>query len=61
MEVEVKEIEGVRIKPGEKLVIVAPSWWNKEMLQRIDRLLALKGIDTVILPDSAKLYIKAAE
>ena len=57
---EVKEIEGIRIKPGEKLIIVAPQWWGAVLAKNIGRMLKLEGIDHVILPDGAQLYVHSA-
>lgn len=58
---ELKEIEGVRIKPGETLVIIAPSMFSAQQLEWLHAEASKHGISIIVLPPNTKVYIKNSD
>ena len=57
----VTEIEGVRIAAGETLIIVGKEHWPQDYVDRLYVALRERGIESVVLPPDAKLYVKSRE
>jgi hypothetical protein len=58
---EVKIIEGERIKPGDTLVVIPPTHLSDYAIQSYHQAAKKLGIHILMLPPHSRLYIKEAE
>lgn len=57
-QIVVKEIEGMRVRSGDTIIIVTERWWSADMCERIMAAMKRAGLTAVMLPQGAKLYVK---
>lgn len=55
---EVKEISGHRLQPGDMLVVVPESPMPQDIAKRISQFAMDHGISVLVLPHNAKVYVK---
>ena len=58
---EVKEIEGVRIKAGETLVVIPPRPLSTYEVEKYHHAAKKLGIHILMLPPHSRLYVKECE